>query len=104
MNILIKFPSRLRPNQFKDTLMKHVTMADDLSRLYFLVSLDSNDPTKDQYNEILNEMIKYNSSIDNHINALVCIGESKSKIDAVNRDLEAYSVNFDNHWDISSVS
>lgn len=85
----------MRPNQFRNTLMKYISLADDLSKIFFLVSLDSNDPTIDQYNEFLNEVINYNASIQNLINGIMIIGDSKSKIDAVNRDIEA-QYQFDN--------
>ena len=45
MFIVSKFPSRGRPEKLKSTLHKYVDLADDMSRMIFMITLDSDDPT-----------------------------------------------------------
>ena len=43
MNILVKYPSRERPHRFLDVLKGWVEKADDLNRIQFLFSFDTDD-------------------------------------------------------------
>lgn len=77
--ILFKFASRSRPHKFKEA-MKSIT--DNLARpelACFMFTFDEDDPTKDQYNVVLDELGKINYS--------ATFGVSESKIHACNRDL-----------------
>lgn len=87
MKLLIKFPTRGRKEQFFSTFNKFHDLAitDDIA---FLVSVDRSDEVMNN-SEIL-ETLSY------YINTTVVVGESISKIDALNRDLDDY----ENHWDI----
>lgn len=84
--ILFKFASRSRPQKFKEA-MKSIT--DNLARpelAKFIFTFDENDPTKDQYNVVLDELGKVDYS--------ATFGVSVSKIHACNRDLEEASTLF----------
>jgi hypothetical protein len=86
--ILLKFPSRSRPDKLKSTFTSYITMASKPSSLYALVSLDEDDSTVTP--QLVNELKQI------HANTTVVIGASKGKIGAVNRDMEqAGQFNYD---------
>jgi hypothetical protein len=74
--LLIKFPSRSRPEKLLSTLSLYRKLAGDLSRIKFLITLDSDDPT------VTPELIEKLQP------ATVIVGVSGSKIKAVNRDMD----------------
>lgn len=87
MKLLIKFPTRGRRQQFFSTFNKFHDLAitDDV---HFLVSIDESDPEMNRPDVL--------ESLSYYINTTVCVGESSSKIDAINRDLSSY----EGQWDI----
>ena len=88
MKLLIKFPTRGRKDKFFSTLDKYYEYCKNIDNMDFLISLDEDD------NEMNNtEVLK---KLSNYKNIKVVVGLSKSKIDAVNRDLNDYK----KHWDI----
>jgi len=80
MKILVKFPTRGRPEKFLDTLQKYIDLAQDKNGMFFMVTLDSDDETATP--EFI-ENIKMKCS-----NVQVDVGISGTKIKAVNRDME----------------
>ena len=86
MFIVSKFPSRGRPEKLKSVLRKYVEMAADMSRMFFMVTLDSDDST------VSIELI--DSLLDIHPNIRVTVGISGTKVKAINRDMET-APNFD---------
>jgi hypothetical protein len=80
MMLLVKFPTRGRPQKFLETFKKYIDMADDQTNIFFMITLDSNDTTVTM--EFIDEIIKM------HPNVRVDVGISGSKIRAVNRDME----------------
>jgi hypothetical protein len=74
--ILIKFPSRSRPEKLLNTLSLYRKLASDLSQIKFLITLDSDDPTVTP--ELIEKLQPAN----------VIVGISGSKIKAVNRDMD----------------
>jgi hypothetical protein len=82
MRILLKFPTRGRPQQFVSTLRGWLEKSDDLSRIAVLVSYDSDDATMTP--EVIAEAEKLHPAI------AAIGGHSKSKIDACNRDIPEY--------------
>jgi hypothetical protein len=91
MRILLKFPSRGRPQQFLTTLRGWLDMASDLSKIAVLVSYDDDDAT------MTPEIIAQAEAM--HPGLIAVKGKSKSKIDAINRDLPEYA----GDWDIVIV-
>lgn len=86
MRILVKYPSRERPGQFLDRLNRMLLLADHPEKLYFLFSFDQNDPSMFPMEKKLVEM---------NIWGAIHYGHSKSKVDAVNRDMELVDVDWD---------
>lgn len=74
--LLIKFPSRSRPEKLLSTLSLYRKLAGDLSKIKFLITLDSDDPTVTP--ELMDKLQP----------ATVVVGISGSKIKAVNRDMD----------------
>ena len=88
MKILIKFPTRGRPEKFFSTFNLYHNMCSDIENIIFLVSIDEDDESMNNIN-VLN-------FLSNFRNTVVIKGSSKSKIDAVNRDIEKIV----DSWDI----
>ncbi len=80
MHILIKFPSRGRPEKLKTTFLKYVEMAKDHSKISFLISLDEDDPTVTKSMQIVLKRLFKDVNI--------IVGPSCGKIGAVNRDMD----------------
>ena len=88
MKLLVKFPTRGRPEKFLSTFNLYHTMCTDIENIVFLISIDDDDQTMNNDN-VLNFLNGFK-------NTIVIGGSSKSKIDAVNRDIEKIS----DDWDI----
>jgi len=78
MKLLIKFPTRNRPNQFLRVLNKYVKFMDDKST-QIIVSCDNDDDTmkEDYIAEVISQ----------YDNVTLKFGDNKSKIEAINNDL-----------------
>jgi len=82
MKILVKFPTRGRPEQFIATLDKYMEYADGV--LEYVITCDTNDETMNNP-----EMIaKLDSYIAFGKQLTYSFGESNNKIHAVNKDME----------------
>ena len=79
MNILVKYPSRERPHRFLDVLKGWVEKADDLNRIQFLFSFDTDDAKMREASKWIEKL---------NINAVTVYGTSRSKVDAINRDFD----------------
>jgi hypothetical protein len=86
--ILFKLPSRTRPTNVFEVLDATLENLSNNPNFTFLLSLDYDDQTMN------NDDVK--SKLNSYPNMNYVFGNSKSKIDAVNRDLD----NFDKDWDI----
>lgn len=87
MRVLLKYPSRGRPQQFLTTLRGWLTQAADLSRIAVLVSYDEDDAT------MTADVIR--QAEDMHPSLIAARGKSKTKIAACNADLNEYGGNWD---------
>ena len=87
MKIIVKFPTRGRRNKFFNCLKKYQSLANNIDNLTFLISIDEDD----------NEMNNSDTFdiLSSFKNLKVVTGKSKSKIDAVNRDID-----LNEEWDI----
>lgn len=81
--ILIKFPTRGRPEKFFDVLDKYISMATDLSRIAFLISMDEDDPAMNNP-DIISRLEKRKAA---GVKLVYFYGNSKTKIQAVNADI-----------------
>ena len=80
MRILLKFPSRERPQKLLEVYKKYISMASNPSLIYGLITLDSNDYTATP------ELIKNLENV--HSQTQIIVEISGSKIKAVNRDMD----------------
>lgn len=81
MKLLIKFPTRNRPNKFLKTLVRYVDYLDDKTTK-IVITCDNDDVTmKDDY---IKEVIL------NYDNVELLSGNHNSKIEAVNADLDKF--------------
>jgi hypothetical protein len=75
MKLLIKFPTRDRPQKSVETLKKYIELANDLSTIKIIVSIDEDDKTLNK------SMFKIHNCVE------VISGPSLGKIGAINRDM-----------------
>jgi len=80
MFILVKLPSRGRPQKLMNVLKLYISQANDLTKMSFMITLDSDDST------VTMDLI--NSLISIHPNVQVHTGISGTKVKAINRDME----------------
>jgi hypothetical protein len=85
--LLIKFPSKSRPEKLVQVYKKYIEYATNPSQIKSIISLDNDDQT------VTPELVQSLKNI--HPATDVVIGEPAGKIGAVNRDME-----FSGDWDI----
>lgn len=83
MRLLIKLPSRGRPDQLYSIASKYIQYATDMSKIHMLIVLDTDDST------VTPEYVQKLKNI--HSNVQVNIGISNSKIHAINRETPCHS-------------
>ena len=86
--LLIKFPSRNRPNKFLSTLQSYTSLCHDKARTRFLITLDTDDATMIDKHEDIHQLLS-------NFNHKIVVGTSTGKIDAINRDMQESG-----DWDI----
>lgn len=91
MKILVKFPSRERPNKFFERIEQLNRLSDNNDNYLIMATLDSNDESMN------NDAVR--TKMATIINLDWVYGESKGKIDAVNRDMDMIEY----PWDIVMV-
>jgi hypothetical protein len=77
--ILVKLPSRERPAKLKSTLQLYVSKSEKKNNVYYMITLDENDPSATK------EFVQSLKNIHPNIN--IMLGQSTSKISACNRDM-----------------
>lgn len=87
MHLLIKFPSRLRPEKFESTLDKYISLSEHPEKIQYLITLDLDDPAINEYRDIQRRYNKVNITWD--------YGISSSKVSACNRGMSKTK-----DWDI----
>ena len=91
MKLLVKFPTRGRNFKFFDTLDKYYNKLSGKRDVTFLITLDSDDTTMNNKETI--------GLLSNYHNLHYYFGESKTKIEAVNADIEKIS-----EWDVILIA
>lgn len=81
MNILIKFPSRSRPEKFKSTLRRYIDFSSGLHNIRFICTFDFDDILMNS-NEIKDWLHSQTTDIQYHY------GYASNKIEAINANLE----------------
>jgi cellulose synthase/poly-beta-1,6-N-acetylglucosamine synthase-like glycosyltransferase len=90
--LLIKIPTRSRPEKFFTTLDHYEQLLSGTVRTLFLISCDSNDASMNQE--------KYIKKFKNYSNVVVRFSNNHSKIEAYNKDIDE----FINDWDVLLVT
>jgi len=85
MNILFKYPTRSRPEWFKETLKKYYSMLSGKNQCHFLITLDNDDETMNNK--------KMKTFMNDFSNLQYKYGNHKTKIEAINADME--NIDFD---------
>lgn len=88
--ILIKFPTRERPEKFFQVLNLYYQKAKDINNIEFLISCDEDDSTMNNP-----DVIRRLNNSKKHINLNYYFGNSKTKVQAINTDMENCQ-----NWDI----
>jgi Glycosyl transferase family 2 len=83
LKLLIKFPTRGRPEKFFNVLDQYIEKASDLSKVAFLISLDEDDSSMN--NLIIKSRL---DSYKQRCKLAYLFGNSKTKIQAINADME----------------
>lgn len=87
MKILVKFPTRQRPDKFINTLNKYYELSSNVENLNFLISCDLDDNS--MYNtHMIDKLSKYK-------NLELQFKNNKSKVDAINSGIDEYEKHFD---------
>ena len=92
--ILIKFPTRGRPNKFFNVLKEYYNMAKDKKNLAFLISCDEDDITMNN-RKVKTKLTKFKTKA----NLIYFFGKSKTKVQAINADMDKCT-----GWDIVLVA
>ena len=82
--LLIKFPTRSRPEKFKKVLQKHIDYLSEKHDVRFVITMDEDDDTMNT-----DEMRKWLDDLD--VDLKYNYGQSKNKIEACNADMEGES-------------
>lgn len=90
LKILIKFPTRGRPDKFFNVLNKYIEMSTNISRTAFLITLDYDDSAMNNQN-VIQKLEEYKK----HVKLAYFFGNSKTKMQAINCDMDKI-----NGWDI----
>jgi hypothetical protein len=92
MKLLIKFPTRQRKNLFFSTLGKYISMASGKHEIEFVISMDENDEIMNtpEVREKIDDLAAGGSDIK------YFYGQSATKIEAINADMDKAS----NNWDM----
>jgi len=88
--LLIKFPTRGRPDKFFKVLEEYINKAKNLEHIAFLISLDTDDISMNNENIII-KLKEYQKKVK----LIYFFGNSKTKIEAINADMGKVS-----GWDI----
>jgi hypothetical protein len=88
--ILIKFPTRGRPEKFFNVLDQYINMSNNVNDIAFLVSMDADDAFMNN-DTIISKLKSYKDKVK----IVYFFGESKTKMQAINADIEKV-----NGWDI----
>lgn len=80
--LLIKFPTRARAGKFFEVLDQYIAALDDRDNTFFIVSCDLDD------GEMNNSEVR--DRFSHYRNLTVCYGNNKSKIEAINADMDDY--------------
>ena len=82
IDLLIKYPTRQRPNEFKRILSSYINKLSGKYNVKFIISLDENDSASNT-----DDIRNFLNNAKNQVNLDYIYGSSRNKIDACNRDI-----------------
>ncbi len=85
MRIVIKFPTRGRPDKFTTTLERYINFLSGMHEVYFVVSFDHDDHTMN--NDSMLSLFNRLNLENNHKIYPIC-GNSTGKVSAINADMD----------------
>ncbi len=91
MKLLIKFPTRQRPEMFFETLSKYIEMSSGKHHIEYVISMDNDDASMNN-DEI---RARLDALILDGVDIKYFYGDSKTKIEAINADMEKSSDDWD---------
>jgi len=83
MKLVIKFPTRARPEKFKNILSRYVDFLTGDNHARFVITCDNDDETMNN-----SEMINWMDRMSTRVDLVYHFGDNKTKVEAVNADLE----------------
>lgn len=83
MKLLIKFPTRQRPEQFKEALDTYYRLMSNKHQYQFIISMDQDDPS--MLNSEISQWLKSKP------NLLFNYGNNKTKVQAINADISQFT-------------
>lgn len=84
MRLVVKFPTRGRPNKFVDVLNRYINMASGMRDVHYVISMDHDDPSMNNQN-IIGHLERLNQRMEGRVH--FAYGASKGKIEACNANL-----------------
>jgi hypothetical protein len=85
MRLVVKFPTRGRPDKFVDVLNRYINMASGMRDVHYVISMDHDDPSMNNQN-IIGHLERLNQRMEGRIH--FAYGASKGKIEACNANLD----------------
>lgn len=85
MKLVVKFPTRGRPNKFVDVLNRYINFASGMRDVHYVISMDHDDPTMNNQN-MISHLERLRIQLQGRIH--FAYGSSKGKIDACNANLD----------------
>jgi len=82
LKILIKFPTRSRPEKFKSVLTRYVDYLSGKHSIHFVITMDSDDASMNT-----TAMLEFLDDLAQRISLVYHYGDSRTKIEAVNADM-----------------
>ena len=84
MRLLVKMPTRGRPNKFVSVLDRYINFCSGMQDVHFLISMDHDDPLMNNDN-MISHLMRLRSRMEDRVH--FSFGTSKTKVEACNADL-----------------
>jgi len=85
MRLVVKFPTRGRPDKFVDVLNRYINFASGMRDVHYVISMDHDDPTMNNQN-IISHLSRLRARMEDRVH--FAYGSSKGKIEACNANLD----------------
>lgn len=85
MRLVVKLPTRGRPNKFVSVLDRYINFASGMRDVHYVISMDHDDPTMNNQN-MIGHLQRLRERMEGRVHFIY--GSSKSKIEACNANLD----------------